>query len=138
MNLAATRSLVSETLQRMAALYSEPVFDEWVVVSFQEGHGAILAYAGPRTESYRKQFAADVVPLRQEMEGKNLAAGDFLFAPEAAGTHFDACVRLGPASYLICNHTSRSMAEIRRSPHWLRAQKPFVEMGEKFRADPLA
>jgi hypothetical protein len=71
------------------------------------------------------------------MTGKQLAIGDFEFAPDAAGTHFDACLRLGAASYLICNHTTKSMAQIRQSPNWLAAQKPFVELSEKFRADPL-
>jgi hypothetical protein len=29
------------------------------------------------------------------------------------------------------------MAQIRQSPNWLAAQKPFVELSEKIRADPL-
>jgi hypothetical protein len=71
------------------------------------------------------------------MTGKRLAAGDFEFAPEAAGTHFDVCLRLGATGYLIGNHTGKSMAEIRKDPRWLQAQKAFVELSNKFRADPL-
>jgi len=137
MKLDAARSLVADALQRMNALYHETVFDEWVVVSFQAGRGGILAYDGPRAESYQRRFADDVAPLRSEMAGKHLAAGDFEFALDATGTHYDACLRVGRASYLICNNTAKSMAEIRKSPDWLQAQKPFVDLSEQLRADPL-
>jgi len=137
MNLEAAKSLIAESLGRMTVRYGAPVFDEWVVVSLQDGHTGILAYNGPRAESFHRRFAADVVPLRNEMTGKQLAIGDFEFAPDATGTHFDACLRTGPASYLICNHTAKSMTQIRQSPNWLAAQKPFVELSEKIRADAL-
>jgi hypothetical protein len=137
MKIDAVRSLVSDVLKRMDALYNGAVFDEWVVVSFQAGRGGILAYSGPRAESYQRRFTTDVTPLRTEMAGKHLAVGDFEFVLEATGTHYDACLRVGGASYLICNNTAKSMAEIRKSPGWLKAQKPFVELSEKFRADPL-
>jgi hypothetical protein len=137
MKLVTAEPLITTALGRMNALYSQIVFDEWVVLSLQDSRGGILAYHGPRAESYQRRFAVDVGPLRAEMEGKRLAVGDFEFAPEAAGTHFDACLRIGQASYLICNHTGKSMAEIRKNPLWLHAQKAFVEMSGKFRADPL-
>ena len=137
MILDAAKSLIAETLKRMGARYDATVFDEWVLVSLHSGRSSILAYNGPRAENYQRRFAADVAPLQNEMTGKQLAIGDFEFAPDAAGTHFDACLRLGAASYLICNHTTKSMAQIRQSPNWLAAQKPFVELSEKFRAEPL-
>lgn len=137
MNLATAESLITATLGRMKALYGQTVFDEWVALSLQASRGEILAYRGPRADSYQQRFAADVEPLRAEMEGKQLAVGDFEFAPAAAGTRFDACLRLSQASYLMCNHTGKSMAEIRQDPRWLQAQKPFVELSGKFRADPL-
>ena len=137
MNLATAESLITTALGRMNTLYNKTVFDEWVVLSLQAGRGGVLAYHGPRAESFQRRFAADVEPLRAEMEGKHLAVGDFEFAPEAAGTRFDACLRIGQASYLICNHTGKSMAEIRQDPRWLHAQKAFVELSGKFRADPL-
>ena len=117
--------------------YATTVFDEWVIVSLHAGRSGILAYDGPRAESYRERFAVDVAPLQGEMAGKRLAVGDFEFAPDATGPRYDACVRVGAASYLICNHTTRSMAQIRQNPNWIEAQKPFVELSEKFRADPL-
>ena len=137
MKLDAAKSLVTDSLQQMNALYHGTVFDEWVVISFQAGRGVILAYSGPRAESYKQRFAADIIPLRSEMAGRRLAAGDFDFVPVATGTHFDACLCVGRASYLICNNTAKSMAEIRQSPDWLQAQGPFAELSEKFRADPL-
>jgi len=138
MKLDAARSLIADALGRMDALYGATVFDEWVVISLHSDRSRILAYSGPRSESYLQRFAADVAPLRTEMAGKRFAVGDFEFVPDAAGPHYDACVRLGAGSYLICNHTVQSMAQIRRNPNWIEAQKPFAELSEKFRSDPLA
>lgn len=137
MKLVAANSLITAALGRMNALYNRTVFDEWVVVSLQADGGSILAYRGPRAESYRRQFAADVGPLRAEMAGKRFDVGDFEFAPAATGTRFDVCLRIGETSYLIGNHTGKSMAEIREDARWLQAQKAFVELSNKFRADPL-
>ena len=137
MTLDNARSLIITALGRMNVLYSQTVFDEWVVVSLLPNGASILAYHGPRVTNFRKQFAEDSAPLRTEMAGKRLTVGDFEFAPEAAGTHFDVCMRLGETSFLIGNHTGKSMAEIRKDPRWLQAQKAFVELSNKFRADPL-
>ena len=137
MKLDAANSLITAALGRMDALYNRIVFDEWVVVSLQADGGGILAYRGPRAESYRRQFATDVGPLRAEMMGKRFEVGDFEFAPAATGTRFDVCLRIGETTYLIGNHTGKSMAEIRQDARWLEAQKAFVELSNKFRADPL-
>jgi hypothetical protein len=137
MTLDNARSLITAALGRMNVYYSQTVFDEWVVVSLRPDGASILAYHGPRVTNFRKQFAEDIAPLRAEMTGRQLAAGDFEFAPEAAGTHFDVCMRLGGTSFLIGNHTGKSMAEIRKDPRWLQAQKAFVELSNKFRTDPL-
>lgn len=138
MTLESARSLIATALARMASLYGRPVFDEWVVISLGAEPGGILAYSGPRAESFRQSFAADVAPLRAAMEAKNYAVGDFEFAPDGAGPRHDASLRLGGASYLVCNHTGKSMTEIRTDPAWLKAQAAFFELAEKFRADPLA
>jgi hypothetical protein len=137
MNLSAAEVHITAALARMATLYGKPVFDEWLIVSLQASSGSIRTYQGPRPESFHKGFGEDAGPLRAEMEGKHLAVGDFEFAPEASGTRFDACIRVGASSYLLCNHTVKSMAEIRSDSKWLRAQKPFVELSAKFRDDPL-
>jgi hypothetical protein len=137
MKLDAATALVTAALGRMNALYNKTVFDEWVVISLHAEGGSILAYRGPRAENYRRQFAADIGPLRAEMTGKRFGVGDFEFAPAATGTRFDVCLRIGETSYLIGNHTGKSMAEIRQDVRWLQAQKAFMELSNKFRADPL-
>lgn len=137
MHLEDARSAIATTLDRMNGIYREPVFNEWVLVSLRRQEGAILAYTGPRSESYKKEFIDDIRPLAAEIEGQKLAVGDFAFAREATGTKFDVCMRVGNSSYVFCNHTGKTMAEIRNAPRWIEAQKPFVALSERFRADPL-
>jgi hypothetical protein len=137
MNLADARTAVIHALGRMNSVYRQPVFDEWVLVKLAREQGAVLAYEGPRADSYRIRFKADITPLRAELEQRHLAVGDFEFVPTAHGTHFDACLRLGVAAYLFCNHTTKSMIEIRQDPLWLEAQKPFLDLATRFRDDPL-
>ena len=138
MNLDTARTAVIQALGRMKSLYNQPVFDEWVLVKLARESGAVLAYDGPRADTYQARFKSDIAPLQAEMEARRMAVGDFEFIHGADGTHFDACVRLGPASYLFCNHTTKTMDEIRQDRLWLEAQKPFAELGAKFRDDPLA
>jgi hypothetical protein len=137
MNLADARLAVQAAIARMNVLYHSTLFDEWVLVSIKPDRGTILAYSGPRAETYKRNFATDLQPLRAELDGQKLAAGDFAFAASATGTQHDACMRLGAAGYLFCNNTAKTMDEIRTSPFWREAQKPFVELSEKFHADPL-
>lgn len=137
MNLDTARTAVIQALGRMKAAYNQPVFDEWVLVKLARESGAVLAYDGPRADTYQAKFKSDIAPLQAEMEARKLAVGDFAFIHGADGTHFDACMRLGPASYLFCNHTTKTMDEIRQDRLWLEAQKPFAELSAKFRADPL-
>lgn len=137
MNLDEARNATAAALARMNAAYQETVFDEWVLVSLKPERGAILAYTGPRPESYKKAFAADVQPLRNEIAEQKLAVGDFVFVSAAKGTRHDACMRIGPSGFLFCNHTGKSIDEIRENPLWRAAQKPFVELSDKFRADPV-
>jgi hypothetical protein len=137
MNLDDARSAVILALGRMNTLYQQPVFDEWMLVKLTASQDAILAYQGPRAESYKGKFKADIGPLRTELEQRRLAVGDFGFAPDAKGTGFDACIRLGPAGYLFCNNTAKSMGDIRQNPLWLAAQKAFVDLSAIFRSNPL-
>jgi hypothetical protein len=46
-------------------------------------------------------------------------------------------MKIGPASFLVLNHTGKSLAEIRADTRWLAAQAVLFELTEKFRADPL-
>lgn len=138
MHLTDARSTISHAFARMAVAYGEPVFNEWVLVSLRAGGGAILAYDGPRAEKYKQQFTLDLGSMLRELAEHKLGVGDFAFATDAAGTHYDGCLRLGENSYLFANHVTKTMQEIRSSPLWLQAQKPWVELSERFAADPLS
>lgn len=138
MQLSTARLLIECTLERMTARYTDAVFDEWALVRVG-GEGATLAaYSGPRADQFRSQFLADVHALRALLAGRSMAIGEFAFAPAAEGTAFDACVRLGEGSYLLLNHTARTMDDIRAGERWRAAQGPFIELTEAFRLDPLA
>jgi hypothetical protein len=137
MNLETARQHIRTCRERMDALYEKPVFDEWVILAFVDFQATILAYDGPRADSFKQTLRTDAAPLTREMEDKHYAVGDFEFAHEARGSRFDACVRLGEKTYLLCNNTYGTMTDLRQDPRWLKAQKPFVDLTEKFRADEL-
>ena len=137
MNLDTARTAIISALGRMTALYQQPVFDEWILVKLAAEQGAILAYSGPRTETYQRKFKEDILPLRAELEQQKLGVGDFAFVHDATGTRFDACIRLGPAAYLFCNHTEKTMEQIRANPLWREAQAPFAKLSLMFGIDPL-
>lgn len=137
MTLSEARLMISQCATRMNAKSGEVVFDEWAVVTLS-GNGAKLAvYEGPRIEQFRLHFKADIRPLQAELEGRQLAVGDFGFAAEAVGTAYDACVRIGPTAYLWWNNTDASMTDIRKTGAWLPAQKTFMELCETFQKDPV-
>ena len=137
MDLEVARTHIQAALTRMNTAYGQMVFDEWAILGLG-GKGGVHAYAGPRPERFRRQIPDDAAPLRAEAAGQPSGVGDIVFALEANETRYDAFVRLGEASYLVLNHTAKTMAEIRTNPGWLKAQPVLFELGEKFRADPLA
>lgn len=137
MNLETATKHIQTCRERMDALYLKPVFDEWVVLNFQDGKADLLGYTGPRAETIAKQLHRDSAPLFAEMQGRSYGVGDFEFVDLARGSSYDACVRLGETTYLLCNNTFGTMAVLRQDPRWREAQKPFVNLTEKFRADPL-
>lgn len=137
MNLETAATHLKSCRERMDALYQKPVFDEWVIVTFKNGEGAVLHYHGPRAESFVQKLHVDSAPLYAAMEGRRYEVGDFEFVQEAKGSRFDACIKAGADIYLLCNNTYGSMAELRADPRWREAQKPFVALTEKFRADPI-
>ena len=53
------------------------------------------------------------------------------------GTGFESFMVLGKGTYLICNNTVQSMDGIAQDPLWLGAQVPFVDLSDKFRAEPV-
>lgn len=138
MQLSTARLLIECSLERMTARYEGVVFDEWALVRVGGDGATLAAYQGPRADQFRTSFLADAHALRALLAGRAMAVGEFAFAPAAEGTAFDACVRLGEGSYLLLNHTSRTMDAIRAGTNWRAAQAPFVELTEAFRLDPLA
>ena len=137
MDLSAARQQIQASFERMRALYTRPVFDEWVILTPAAKHHGVLAYSGPRLEEFRQKLPSDVEPLLAQLAGRNLAIGDFEFTHAGDGTRHDALIRLGATSYLVCNNLAHSMSEIRKDTRWLKAQAAFVDLSELFRADPL-
>jgi hypothetical protein len=137
MDLAAARQHIAASLERMRALYFEPVFDEWAILAPGSQQSGILAYTGPRAEDFRRNLTADVKPLLAQVAGLKLEVGDFEFTNAGDGTRHDVMLKLGANSYLVCNNTEKTMADIRADTRWLKAQAAFVDLSEKFRVDPL-
>jgi hypothetical protein len=138
MTLEQSLPVIHAHLARMAALYEKTVFDEWAILAVEKSKGRVLAYEGERREDFAASFAEDIQAFGVELLKSPLAAGDYDFSRHATGTQFDAYLVLGPGVFLICNNTNQSMTGITQNPLWLKAQVPFVELSDQFRADPLA
>ncbi len=121
----------------MRACYLKPVFDEWAILAVPAATGGVVIYEGPRPEQFRSRLPDDAELLRAQTAGKQFSEGDIEFAAEAVGTRYDAFMKIGAASYLVLNHTGRTLAEIRRDAKWLEAQAALFVLSEKLRADPL-
>jgi hypothetical protein len=137
MDLETTRRHIQTAMDRMRASYLRPVFDEWAILGVTSKGGAVLAYEGPRPDLFKRNLPEDSEPLRARASGKEFTEGDIEFVPDAADTRYDAFMKIGPASYLVFNHTVKTMSEIRSDGKWLGAQAVLFELSEKFRADPL-
>ncbi|HVU32238.1 MAG TPA: hypothetical protein VHE61_02305 [Opitutaceae bacterium] len=137
MDLPTARTHIQNHLERMRASYRQPLFDEWAILALAGKSGSVLAYQGPRAALFQRNIATDAEPLRVGTAGRQYAEGDLEFASDAAGTRYDAFLKIGAASYLVLNHTAKTLAEIRGDPKWLAAQAILFELSEKFRADPL-
>jgi len=129
--------MVASHLARMNAACGQVVFDEWALVTVFDRKARILHYFGPRREGLRSTLADDLRPFARDLLGGDQYLGHFDFSPSAAGRAFDAYVVVGEGCFLICNHTARTMDEIRQQPNWKQAQVPFAELSELFRTDPL-
>ena len=137
MILEQATKLIESCAGQMNARYKKVVFDEWAIVSLADQKGHLLAYIGPRKEGFQKNFLTDAGALREGLLNKEYTVGDFEFARQAVGSAFEAFLVAGRGLYLICNNTVQSMDAISKDPLWLGAQVPFVDLSEKFRADPL-
>src|ERR1700755_3146721 len=56
MNVADARTAVLAAINRMNSAYGDVLFDECVLVQVSKEQGTILAYDGPRADSYAKRF----------------------------------------------------------------------------------
>jgi hypothetical protein len=137
MDLETARRHIQASVERMRAAYLKPVFDEWAILSVPARTGGIIAYSGPRPDVFRRNLPQDAEPLRAITEGRQFSEGDIEFVPDAADTRYDAFMKIGPNSYLVLNHTVKTMDEIRADAKWLGAQVALFDLSEKFRADPL-
>ena len=137
MTLDQATQLIKSCAEQMNARYKNVVFDEWAVISLAARKGRVLAYIGPRREGFQKNFYTDVGALREGLANGEYNVGDFEFARHGVGPAFESFMAVGQGMYLICNNTVQSMDAITQDPLWLGAQVPFVELSDKFRADPL-
>jgi len=137
MTLDQATDLIKSCAEQMNARYEKVVFDEWAVVSLAGRKGRLLAYNGPRKAGFQKNFLTDVGGLREGLLNKEYNVGDFEFARHGVGPAYESFMVVGQGTYLICNNTVQSMDSITKDPLWLGAQVPFVELSDKFRADPL-
>lgn len=137
MILEQAKKHIQKCVEQMQARYGKVVFDEWALVSLADKKGRVLAYAGPRKEGFKQNFVDDAGSLRAGLLSPDHNIGDYEFARHGVGTSFEAFMAVGEGTYLICNNTVQSMDGITKDPLWLAAQVPFVELSDKFRADPL-
>jgi hypothetical protein len=135
MTLERAAKLIQDCAERMKAVYGTPVFDEWALISVEDGK--ILAYAGPRKEDFQKNLVADLGSLRSALLEKEHAIGEFEFARHAIGTSIEAFLVAGEGLYLFCNNTQLSMEQITANSKWLQAQVHFAELAEAFQKSPL-
>ena len=138
MRLDQTTELIKTCAAQMDAWYKRAVFDEWAVISLAGRRGRVLAYIGPRREGFQKNFLTDVAALREGLLNPKYSVGDFEFARQGIGSAFESFMVVGQGIYLICNNTVQSMDSITKDSRWLGAQVPFVELSDRFRANPLA
>jgi hypothetical protein len=138
MTLDQASKLIKRCAEQMDARYKKAVFDEWAIISLEGQQGRLWTYLGPRKDGFQKNFQTDLAALREGLMNGEYTVGDFEFARHAVGPAFESFMVVGNGVYLICNNTVQSMDGITRDPLWLGAQVPFVELSDKFRADPLA
>lgn len=137
MDLTTARAAIETAFAKMAEGYRRPVFDEWALLDIAGTAETILHYSGPRVEDFQQHLAEDLRLLRAALMEGNQGPGDFEFAREGKGEMIDAFLVVGDQRVLVCNHTGKSMDDITTDPLWAAAQGPFVDLSEKFRANPL-
>ena len=138
MKLSEALDKVRFCAEQMNSHYGKTVFDEWALVSLKRGQEKIVSYSGPRKEHFQRNFSHDLGSLRAGLLTSRHDAGDFDFSRHGVGTGIEAFVCAGDELYLICNNTQVTMNDIAREQRWLDAQKPFLELTDQFRSNPVA
>lgn len=142
MTLEQAKDLIRETTNAMDILYGGTVFDELAIVSLVRRRMHLAWYTGPRQEGFVSGFNRDTAALRAETRARlgssqQYHVGDFQFIRDGVGTQAESFIRLGETAFLICGNTRLSMADIAKNSKWLAAQKPFANMCDRFRLNPL-
>ena len=137
MDLTSATRKIQATFQAMDSAFGEAVFNEWAIISLGPESWSLISYSGPRRGTFSSDLPGDLKPLADTSTGKTHAVGDFEFATDARGTRHDAMLRLGGSTYLLCNNTTKAMAEIRLHRQWRLTQRFFATLSEAFYADTL-
>ena len=115
----------------------QPFFNEWMIIATNQEPVALLHYSGRRKKKHKKNIATDMRMLADEIDSGKYSIGHYYFSPNAEGTLYDAFIVIGPNKYAIFNNTELSMPVIAVDPFWIKNQVHFVDLSEKFQADPL-
>jgi len=137
MHLEEAIKQIKSCADQMNARYGKTVFDEWAIVSAVNGKVSLVHYHGPRLAGFQTNFGADAAGLRESFSSRTYSVGDFEFTRHGVGTSFESFMVIGDGLYLVCNNTTLTMDMIAKEPSWLAAQKPFVELSERFCQNPL-
>jgi hypothetical protein len=81
MTLEEADALIKTCIDKMNAVYRQPVFDEWAIVKQNEKQGLVLAYSGPRIENVKRGFLDDLKHILSDMESDKNDPGLFAFGP---------------------------------------------------------
>ena len=138
MKLERAVALLERTMKVMDKGFRMPLFDEWCICEAAGELGRILHYSGPRSEILQRQILRDIQPLAAELQAGQYDPGHFYFSHEGEGALYDAFMCIGVGLYVVFNNTAKSMIEITADPLWKDVQGHFVDLGGRFRVDPLA
>ena len=137
MTLNDATKLIDSYAAAMDARYRQPVFDEWAIVSIVDSRAYLLAYHGPREKQFRQNFRGDAGSMLNCLLSRRESPGDFEFFHDGVGTRFESYTVLGAGVYLLWNNTAQSIQDITRNPLWFAVQRPYLELTDHFRADPM-
>lgn len=124
----------------MARDYGRPVFDELAIVRMAGQKSYLAWYDGPRHAEFVRNYSGHIASLRAELRSRftgSATLGYFEFAHDGASSECDAVVAVGEGLFLVCGNTMQTVADITGDERWRVAQIRFLELCERFHADPL-